>query len=230
MWHSIITVWRNLSGRALNCRTKCHTKFKDRLLKTDADACQESEKGEKRGHSHGLQDWNERESVFFFHLGYRNPLLINPVNLCSCWWEKCIRRPRKIHKEPREGGCTVLSRTYHPCHLRWKPPASCELDEPRQSHTLMERCRGELLRWRGRKKKKWKIFLVVWTAQPHWFLRRDTRVIPTLRRERERKRGCGVVWCGGKQSETERQKRPRRDWEKRKRWWRKWNGKRSSVF
>lgn len=84
----------------------------------------------------------------------------------------------------------------------------------------MERCRGDLLRWssRGKKKKKWNIFPVVWTTHRAGFWD-ETPGSPRLQRERERRGERGVEQrARKKQSKTERQKRAEQWLKKRRRW------------
>lgn len=94
-----------------------------------------------------------------------------------------------------------------------------------QSHTLMERCRGELLIW-SRRKKKWNIFPVVWTTHRtrSWD---ETPGSLRLRRERDKRRRSRT-----RVAETERSgamrviEKRERDGDKQ----REWNGKRAPAF
>lgn len=72
-----------------------------------------------------------------------------------------------------------------------------------QSHTLMERCRGELLRRGRRKKKEMEHFPGCLNNPPHWFWGLDAGVTLSPKRGRERE---GEESWKKKQSETKKQK------------------------
>lgn len=148
---------------------------------------------------------------------YWIPLLINPLKLEFMGDGNLTLWACKFNRSHNKGGAQFIGE-HRSCHLHRNPPAS-SVRRLLQSHTLMERCRGELLRW-SRRKKKWNIFPVVWTTQRAGSLD-ETPGSPCLRkREGDEKEGREESWSERKkQSKTERPKRPSNDWEKRKRWW-----------
>lgn len=135
--------------------------------------------------SYRCLDWNKKEIVWneFLQHGdtwnwnFRGWLMGNLTRWCC---EGATTR--RMHSFLSEHATPVI------CIGNLQPAQSSGL---LQSHTLMERCRGELLGWSRREKKKMEHFPGCLNNPPRWDA---TAGSPRLRREREgeKKEGVGV--------------------------------------